>query len=923
MPEKQYIRIKGAREHNLKNVHVDFPLNEMIAVTGVSGSGKSSLAFDTLFAEGQRRYIESLSSYARQFLGKISKPDVDDIEGLPPAIAIEQRTISKNPRSTVGTVTEIYEYIKLLYARIGRTYSPFSGDVVQKHTVGDVRNYILGFPAGTRIVISCPVAGEITRELADELSKQGYSRLDIEGKIIGIEDYNYTKKPVAFLVTDRLIAVDNDENRSRIEESVEKSFSCGEGICMVRVYDEKGLKESRRFSDRYEADGMTFQEPAAHLFAFNSPAGACPRCEGYGSTIGIDPDLVIPDKTLSVYQDAVACWKGETMSEWKMKLIQHASRFSFPLHTPYGQLAESEKELLWNGNRYFGGIHDFFKMLEENLYKIQYRVMLSRYRGKTVCPECRGMRLRKEALWVKVSGKSVGDLVRMPVKQLQQFFAEMKLEKYEKEIARRLLTEIGSRVQYLIDVGLGYLTLNRAANTLSGGETQRIMLASQLGSGLVGSLYILDEPSIGLHARDTQRLIKVLENLRDAGNTVVVVEHDEEIIRASDYIIDIGPEAGSRGGEVIFSGKTNDIKKQKNSITARYLLNRSRLCFPESTRKWSHKITIEGARQHNLKNLSVSFPLNNMVVVSGVSGSGKSTLIKNILYPAVARHFGNNTGAKPGEHDKLGGDLQRLTGVDLVDQNPIGRSTRSNPVTYIKAYDDIRALYAQQVAAKQYGFKPSSFSFNVEGGRCEECQGEGFIKIEMQFLADVTLLCDSCNGKRFKDEVLEVQYRGKSIHDILDMTIGDAAAFFGEGRSSLEKKITEKLNILEQVGLDYLKMGQSSAFLSGGESQRLKLATYISHESTSPMLFIFDEPTTGLHAHDISKLLSSFYALLDRGHSIIVVEHNPDIITRADWLIELGPEGGEEGGYIVYEGVPAGISEVKNSPTGKYLGAIK
>jgi excinuclease ABC subunit A len=919
MPEKQYIRIKGAREHNLKNVHVDFPLNKMIAVTGVSGSGKSSLAFDTLFAEGQRRYIESLSSYARQFLGKISKPDVDDIEGLPPAIAIEQRTISKNPRSTVGTVTEIYEYLKLLYSRIGKTYSPKSGTVVQKHTVADVRKYITGFPPETRIVISCPATGEMSRDFADELIRQGYSRLDIEGEIVTINDYDYKKKPPVLLVTDRLTSDGGDENRSRIEESVEKAFSCGNGVCMVRVYDQNGLKESRRFSDRFEADGMIFQEPTAHMFAFNSPAGACPRCEGYGSTIGIDTDLVIPDKTLSVYQDAVVCWRGEVMQEWKMKLITHASRFSFPLHTPYNQLSEDEKNVLWNGNRYFGGISDFFKMLEENLYKIQYRVMLSRYRGKTVCPDCRGTRLRKEATWVKVGGKSVADLVQLPVKDLLTFFNEINLDKHDRQIASRLVTEILSRIQYLADVGLGYLTLNRAANSLSGGETQRIMLASQLGSGLVGSLYILDEPSIGLHARDTHRLIKVLENLRDAGNTVVVVEHDEEIIRASDYIIDIGPEAGSRGGEVIFSGKTADLKGRDNSITARYLFEKGRFTFLHDTRKWSHTIKVNGARQHNLKNINVTFPLNNLVVVSGVSGSGKSTLVKTILYPALSRHFGNAAGNKPGEHDGLSGDLHRLTGVDMVDQNPIGRSSRSNPVTYIKAYDDIRALFAQQVTAKQYGFKPSSFSFNVEGGRCEECQGEGFLKIEMQFLADVNLVCDSCNGKRFKDEVLEVLYRGKSIHDILEMTIGDATAFFSEGKSLLEQKITEKLRILEQVGLDYLKMGQSSAFLSGGESQRLKLATYISHESTSPMLFIFDEPTTGLHAHDIRKLMSSFNALLDRGHSIIVVEHNPDIIIQADWLIELGPEGGEEGGFIVYEGLPAGITDVQNSPTGAYF----
>lgn len=917
MPEIQHIKIKGAREHNLKNVNVSLPLNRMIAVTGLSGSGKSSLAFDTLFAEGQRRYIESLSSYARQFLGKINKPDVDDIEGLPPAIAIEQRTISKNPRSTVGTLTEVYEYMKLLYARIGVTYSPVSGTAVKKETVGDVRDYILSFSPETRIVISCRPQ-EVTAQMAEDYLQQGYARLDVEGEIVSLTDYRPSRKKMAALVVDRLTSSPDTDNVSRIEESAEKAFACGEGICLVRVYDEKGEKEHRQFSDRFEADGIVFEEPGVYMFAFNSPAGACKRCEGYGTTIGIDADLVIPDKSLSVYQDAIACWKGDVMSEWKMKLVNNASKFGFPLHTPFYELSEEHKQLLWAGNKHFWGLNDFFKMLEENLYKIQYRVMLSRYRGKTLCPDCLGTRLKKEATWVKIGSKSIADLVQMPVKDVQMFFNDLQLNSQEQQISSRLLTEINNRIQYLMDVGLSYLTLNRAANTLSGGETQRIMLASQLGSGLVGSLYILDEPSIGLHPRDTGRMIGVLENLRDSGNTIVVVEHDEEVIRHADYIVDIGPEAGSRGGNVVFSGPAPELVHCSESITARYLSDTHRLKFPKGTRKWSHRIVLEGVAQHNLKNISVAFPLNTLVVVSGVSGSGKSTLVKGVLHPALLRHFGTPAN-KPGSHKGLSGDLHRLTGVDLVDQNPIGRSSRSNPVTYIKAYDDIRALFAQQVLAKQYGFKASSFSFNVEGGRCEECQGDGFIKIEMQFLADVTLVCDSCSGKRFKDEVLEVTYRGKSIHDILEMTIGDAVAFFSEGRSSLEQKITEKLAILGQVGLDYLKMGQSSAFLSGGESQRLKLATYISHETTSPMLFIFDEPTTGLHAHDIRKLMASFHALLDRGHSIIVVEHNPDIITQADWLIELGPEGGDEGGYLVYEGTPEGITANKKSPTGHYL----
>ncbi len=917
MPERQYITIKGAREHNLKNVNVSLPLDEFIVITGLSGSGKSSLAFDTLFAEGQRRYIESLSSYARQFLGKINKPDVDDIDRLPPAIAIEQRTISKNPRSTVGTVTEIYEYIKLLYARIGKTYSPVSGKVVHRHSIYDVRDFILKYPEGTRIIISCNIPG-VDQNSADALLKEGYTRFDSDGKIVPIHEYKFKKSKSPALLIDRMTVKNDGDSRSRLEESIEKAFSCGNGVCIVRVYDEEDKADTHLFSDKYEADNIIFEEPNIYMFSFNSPAGACKHCEGYGSTIGIDQDLVIPDKTLSIFQDAIACWKGEVMQEWKMRLVKNASKFEFPLHTPFCKLTSEQQDLIWTGNRYFGGLYDFFKMLEENLYKIQYRVMLSRYRGKTLCPDCGGARLKKESSWVKVGGTSVAELVQMPVKDLQDYFKNLKLDEKETTISSRLLIEIRSRIKYLMDVGLSYLTLNRAANTLSGGETQRIMLASQLGSGLVGSLYILDEPSIGLHPRDTKRLIGVLKNLRDSGNTIVVVEHDEEIIRSSDFIVDMGPEAGSRGGEVVFSGKTSEISECKNSITASFLNAEQRFSFPESYRKWSHSITVEGAGQHNLKNINVRFPLNTMVVISGVSGSGKSTLIKGILYPALQRHFGKTTN-KPGRFSALTGDLHRITGADLVDQNPIGRSSRSNPVTYIKAYDDIRALFAQQVQAKQYGFKASSFSFNVEGGRCEECQGEGFIKIEMQFLADVTLVCDSCSGKRFRDEVLEVQYRGKNIHDILEMTIGEAIEFFAEGRSLLEQKITEKLSILGQVGLDYLKMGQSSSFLSGGESQRLKLATYISHETSSPMLFIFDEPTTGLHPHDIHKLLNSFEALLNRGHSIIVVEHNPDIITKADWLIELGPEGGEEGGNIVYEGVPGGIVKCKESYTGKYF----
>lgn len=921
MPEPKFINIKGAREHNLKNVNVIIPRDHITVVTGLSGSGKSTLAFDTLFAEGQRRYIESLSSYARQFLGKINKPEVDMIEGLPPAIAIEQRTVGRNPRSTVGTVTEIYEYLKLLYARIGKTYSPVSGKIVQKHSIKNISEFIFNQPEGTKGIIGFNLTPDfIYDDYIERYYRNGFVRLDLDGKIIDFAEVSKDDLQRAQVIIDRFVVSNTEENKSRINESVEKALIEGDGKCVVRIYKEK-KSTANKFSTRFEEDGILFEEPHPHMFAYNSPAGACKRCEGYGQTIGIDPDLVIPNKNLSVYQDAIVCWKGEVMSEWKMWVIEKAHETNFPIHTPYAELTQEQKDELWNGNGYFRGINDFFKNVEENLYKIQYRVMLSRYRGKTVCPDCKGTRVKKEATWVKIGGKSMADLVSMPVKDLYSFFKTLSLDAVERKISSRILIETESRLRYLNDVGLGYLTLNRGANTLSGGETQRIMLASQLGSGLVGSLYILDEPSIGLHPSDTQKLIGVIENLKDMGNTIVVVEHDEEIMRASEYIVDMGPLAGSGGGEVVYAGPTEDLKNCKESITAQYLFSKHRHEIPTSHRKWSHRVIVEGATQFNLKNITVKFPLNSLVVVSGVSGSGKSTLVKGILYPALQRQF-NQGNDKPGKHSALTGDVFRLTSVDMVDQNPIGRSTRSNPVTYIKVYDEIRTLFSQQALAKQYGFKPSYFSFNVEGGRCEECQGDGHITIEMQFLADVSLVCDSCEGKRFKQEVLEVLYRGKSIFDILDMTIGDAIKFFGEGKSMLEKRIVEKLSVLGQVGLDYLKMGQSSAHLSGGESQRLKLATYIAGEATSPMLFIFDEPTTGLHAHDVNKLLDSFNALLGRGHSIIVVEHNPDIITKADWLIELGPEGGEEGGYLVFEGVPEDILKVKTSPTGKYLKSI-
>ncbi|PKP20753.1 MAG: excinuclease ABC subunit A [Bacteroidetes bacterium HGW-Bacteroidetes-21] len=918
MPQHKQIKIQGAREHNLKNINVVVQRDQFTVITGLSGSGKSTLAFDTLFAEGQRRYIESLSSYARQFLGKINKPEVDMIDGLPPAIAIEQRTVSRNPRSTVGTVTEIYEYLKLLYARIGKTYSPISGNIVKKHTIKNISDFIYSHPEGTKGIISFQIPNDYPYDdFFEQYYQKGFSRLDQEGSTVDFAEVTKEDFYKAGVIIDRFVVNSSEENMSRMNESIEKALNEGDGKCHVRIFEGKKSK-IESFSTRYEADGILFEELHPHMFAYNSPAGACKKCEGYGQTIGIDPDLVIPNKSLSVYQDAVVCWKGEVMSEWKIDVIENAERTDFPIHTPYEDLTEEQKQVLWNGNGYFKGIHAFFKFVEENMYKIQYRIMLSRYRGKTLCPECHGTRIKKEASWVKINGKSVADLVSMPVKELYAFFSHIELDPIEKTISSRILTETESRLRYLNEVGLGYLTLNRGANTLSGGETQRIMLASQLGSGLVGSLYILDEPSIGLHPADTQKLIGVIKSLKEMGNTIVVVEHDEEIMLASDYIIDMGPLAGSQGGEVVYSGETMGLKDCKKSITAKYLFSENRFEIPTSHRKWSHRIVVEGAKQFNLKNIKVKFPLNSLVVVSGVSGSGKSTLVKGILYSALQRYFGQGN-EKPGQFSAISGDVSRITAVDMIDQNPIGRSTRSNPVTYIKVYDEIRTLFSQQALAKQYGFKPSYFSFNVEGGRCEECQGDGQITIEMQFLADVNLVCDSCEGKRFKQEVLEVLYRGKSIFDILDMTIGDAITFFGEGKSMLEKKIVEKLSVLGQVGLDYLKMGQSSAHLSGGESQRLKLATYIAGEASSPMLFIFDEPTTGLHAHDVQKLLDSFNALLSRGHSIIVVEHNPDIIIKADWLIELGPEGGDQGGYLVFEGEPAEIIQVSASPTGKYL----
>lgn len=921
-----YITIKGARVHNLKNIDLTINRNKLIVISGLSGSGKSSLAFDTLYAEGQRRYVESLSSYARQFLGRIDKPEVDFIKGIPPAIAIEQKVNTRNPRSTVGTSTEIYDYMKLLFARVGKTISPVSGKEVKQHQVSDVTNFILSFAENTRFMIGSPLKiakGRTLIQEAELLLQQGFTRLEINGEIRRIDDLLKEEKEtlpadaVCNIVIDRAAVVNDEDNLSRIADSVQTAFFEGHGECLVKVYDGNEIKEEH-FSNLFEADGIQFEEPSVHMFSFNNPLGACPKCEGYGKVIGIDEDLVIPNKSLSVYQDAVACWKGEKMKEWKDELVDAAHRFDFPIHKPYYELSQEQKNLLWTGNKYFGGIDGFFRMLEENTYKIQYRVMLSRYRGKTNCPECRGTRLKKEASYVKVAGKSIQDLVLLPINELAPFFKELKLSDYEEQVAKRILIEINNRLDFLNDVGLGYLSLNRLSSSLSGGESQRINLATSLGSSLVGSMYILDEPSIGLHSRDTERLIRVLRKLQKLGNTVIVVEHDEEIIRASDEIIDIGPLAGRLGGEVVFHGTHDQLEASKESLTAKYLTGREKIDIPASRRKWNNYIEITGARENNLKNVDVKFPLNTLCVVTGVSGSGKSSLVTKVLYPALAKMFGGFS-EKTGEHDQIKGDINLITSIEYVDQNPIGKSSRSNPVTYLKVYDEIRKLFSEQQLAKINGFKPSHFSFNMEGGRCEECQGEGEITVEMQFMADVHLICESCKGKRFRDEILEVTYEGKNIFDILDLTVNDAIDFFNSHKNTSAKKIAKQLKPLQDVGLGYVKLGQSSSTLSGGESQRIKLASYLAREKGSPSLFIFDEPTTGLHFHDIRKLLDSFNALISRGHSIIIIEHNLDVIKCADWVIDLGPEGGKDGGRIIYEGKPEGLVKNEVSYTGAAL----
>lgn len=918
MSDSQYISIKGAKVNNLKDIDVQIPRNKLVVITGLSGSGKSSLAFDTLYAEGQRRYVESLSSYARQFLGRMSKPECDFIKGIPPAIAIEQKVNSRNPRSTVGTSTEIYEYLRLLYARIGKTFSPISGKEVKKHSPEDIVNCMLSYPKGTRYTVITPILNREDRSLSEQLDiylKQGFSRIEVNGEMLRIDEYTYNPQDSVYLLIDRMSVDDSKEAISRLTDSAETAMFEGDGCCMLRFYPQDGESVLHTFSTKFEADGMLFEEPSDQMFSFNSPIGACPACEGFGKIVGIDEHLVIPNRSLSIYDGAVVCWRGEKMGEWKDMVIRGAEKAGLPIFTPYFELTTEQKRMLWEGTPYFEGINAFFKMIEENLYKIQYRVMLARYRGKTLCPKCEGTRLKPEAGYVRVGGKSISELVDLPITQLQDFFNELVLNDHDASVAKRILLEINSRIRFLIDVGLGYLTLNRLSNSLSGGESQRINLATSLGSSLVGSLYILDEPSIGLHSRDTDKLIHVLKQLQDLGNTVVVVEHDEEIIRAADYIIDIGPNAGRLGGEVVYQGDMNDLQHGSQSHTVKYLLGEDTIPVPDHRRSWNNYIEIKGARENNLKGIDVRFPLNVMTIVTGVSGSGKSTLVRDILYRALKRQL-DECSDRPGEHISIGGEINQLKNIEFVDQNPIGKSSRSNPVTYLKAYDEIRKLWADQPLAKQMGYTAGHFSFNSEGGRCEECKGDGTITVEMQFMADLVLECESCHGKRFKADTLEVKFHDVNIHDVLEMTVNQAIEFFTEHN---QKKIVRKLLPLQEVGLGYIKLGQSSSTLSGGENQRVKLAYYLSQEKAEPTLFIFDEPTTGLHFHDIRKLLNAFDALIRRGHTIIIIEHNMDMIKCADWLIDLGPEGGDAGGNLVFAGTPEQIVNCKESYTGEFL----
>jgi excinuclease ABC subunit A len=920
------IVIKGARVHNLKNIDLELPKNQFIVFTGVSGSGKSSLSIDTLYAEGQRRYVESLTSYARQFLSRMDKPDVDYIKGLCPAIAIEQKVSTRTTRSTVGSLTEIYDYLRLLFARTGRTYSPISGQIVSKHEVVDVVDYIFGLPEGERVFIYYEAISKA--KLNDELKlllQKGFTRVKWLGEVAKIEDLidkpeviKAKDKSIKVLV-DRVVVKNDEELKSRVADSVLTAFNEGGNECYVEHTSPLSLGEGQGerllvFNNKFEADGMSFEMPSQNLFNFNNPYGACKTCEGFGSVIGIDDDLVVPDKTLSVYEGAIAPWRGEKMSEWLEPLLKKGIYFDFPIHRAYKDLTSAEKNLIWTGNEHFEGLTHFFRYLEEKSYKIQYRVMLSRYRGKTTCPDCRGSRIRKDALYVKVAGKDIAELLLLPIKEVHAFFKNIKLSTEDKKIADRILLEINSRLQTMMDVGLGYLSLNRLSNTLSGGETQRINLTRSIGSNLTSSMYILDEPSIGLHQKDTERLIAVLKNLRDLGNTVIVVEHDEDIMKACDHIVDMGPEAGVHGGEVIYNGPTREILKDKNSLTAKYLNGELKIDFPEVRRQTINSIYVIGATQHNLKNVDVKIPLNALTVVTGVSGSGKTTLIKKILYPALLRQF-DGGGEKPGAFRELRGDFKKISGVEMIDQNPLGRSSRSNPVTYVKAYDAIRELFSKQPLSKVRGYSAGTFSFNIEGGRCENCKGEGEVIVEMQFLADVHLRCEVCNGRKFKEDVLEVQYKDKNIYEVLEMSIEEAMDFFAE-----QNDIVQRIAPLRNVGLGYVKLGQSSSTLSGGEAQRVKLASFLTKGSaTQPLLFIFDEPTTGLHFHDINKLMSSFYQLIDAGHTVVVIEHNMDVIKCADWIIDLGPEGGDEGGHLVYQGMPEGLLKVKESHTGYYL----
>lgn len=924
MISNKNIQVKGARVNNLKNIDVTIPRNQFVVITGLSGSGKSSLAFDTLYAEGQRRYVESLSAYARQFLGRMPKPECDFITGLPPAIAIEQKVNTRNSKSTVGTSTEIYDYLRLLFSRIGKTYSPVSGHLVKKHTPEDVLNTINSYPENTKYAILSPILIQSNHSLQDSLStlqKEGYTRIENNNSFFDINEVlkskNIDEYDNSLLLIDRLSVKFDKDTISRSTDSIETAFIQGNEECVLKVWTQDGVKK-HVFSKRFEEDGITFNEPSDLMFNFNNPIGACPNCEGYGKVLGIDENLVIPNKMLSVYQDAVMCWRGERMGEWKKEFIHMASLIGFPIHRPYYELSQNDKNILWNGNNTIKGINDFFKWIEGKSYSIQYRVLLARYRGKTTCPMCHGSRLKESASYVMISGKTISDLVIMPINELKLWFENLILNNEDKNIANRLLIEINNRIKFLSDIGLGYLTLDRLSSTLSGGESQRINLATSLGSSLIGSLYILDEPSIGLHSRDTRKLIKSLKSLQKMGNTVVVVEHDEDIIRAADYLIDIGPDAGIHGGNVVYQGDYKNLSTNKNSYTYQYLNGIRNIDIPSKRRKWNKYIEIKGAAENNLKNIDVKFPLEVLVVVTGISGSGKSTLVREILYKGLSRKLGIEF-ETPGTHNEITGDINLIKNIELVDQNPIGKSTRSNPATYLKAYDEIRKLFSEQQMAKQLDIPVGHFSFNSPGGRCEECKGEGKVTVPMQFMADITLECECCHGKRFKQEILEIEYRGKNISDVLDMSVNQAIEFFSQGNGVTEKKIVKRLIPLQQVGLGYIKLGQSSSTLSGGENQRVKLAYFIGKEKDEPTMFIFDEPTTGLHFHDINTLMSSFNKLIAKGHTVIIIEHNMDVIKCADHIIDLGPEGGNDGGNIVFEGTPEDIIKCRNSYTGEFL----